>query len=740
MDSKQIDSCWAETAAALNRASPKIDRRRCLLLSREMLQTAAFLHLCRRRGLLPKASAEETLHNAVARLPAPLFDPSPIDLDAWQKAFSATAPIDGPPEILADVYRRLLGRKLIDDGRGGFKAAAEPHAAKAGGVFYTPPVVAQYITENALASFYADPARAGGSPTAPQPLIPALLDPACGCGVFLLTAFRSLCSHLNNGADAKPSPAAILRCIHGVDVDAQAVLVARRCLWLELMSTERTSPAVPPDDAMSINADFLAHNVCAADALGDDCFASADGQTKRFDVIVGNPPYLRELGAKRLLDRLATTRLGRRWRTPRMDLWFYFVHRGLELLGEGGVLSFIVSGYWTSTGAGAAKLLAQLKSETHVEEIFDLDRLDVFPNVSGLHMIIRLLKKPGDLSHFTTIQRIVPFDAFANMEKPPDLAAYFTDESRTVVYEKTHRQLFRKGSIDMQPPDEDFFAIFTACEPLGDLGKVRQGIAENPAWINNRTNEKFGNRWRLGEGVFSLSRQEAAALKLSEAEKRLLRPYYCLGDLGRYRIAAPASRLLIYSTAETWPDFAMHPALGAHLQRFRPLMDERRETQQGRRPWWQLHWPREDELWRSPKIICPQMAVRPSTVPAGGDTYVSFSANVFLPSAEVGEHLYYFAALLNSSLLWQWFLRRAKRRGIGLEINCRALAEAPIRRIDFTAPADRARHDRLVALVEKMLEASNGSFPHSSLFVAAEIDGEINAVVDDLYGLSQSRQ
>ena len=43
-----------------------------------------------------------------------------------------------------------------------------------------------------------------------------------------------------------------------------------------------------------------------------------------------------------------------------MDLWYYFAHRGLELLAEDGTLAFIVSGYWTS-GCGAEKLLHQLR-------------------------------------------------------------------------------------------------------------------------------------------------------------------------------------------------------------------------------------------------------------------------------------------------------------------------------------------------------------------------------------------
>ena len=95
---------------------------------------------------------------------------------------------------------------------------------------------------------------------------------------------------------------------------------------------------------------FSRERFCVADTLAEDF----ERPVPAYDIIIGNPPYRRELGTKSLLDRIAITSLGRRWRTARMDLWYYFVHRGLELLADDGILSFIVSGYWTA-GSGAGK-------------------------------------------------------------------------------------------------------------------------------------------------------------------------------------------------------------------------------------------------------------------------------------------------------------------------------------------------------------------------------------------------
>ena len=128
------------------------------------------------------------------------------------------------------------------------------------------------------------------------------------------------------------------------------------------------------------------------------------------------------------------------------------------------------------------------------------------------------------------------------------------------------------------------------------------------------------------------------------------------------------------------------------------------------------------------------MAARPAFVPSLGAAYVPFIANVFVPDDSVKEHPYYFAAMLNSRLLWQWYQHHAKRRGVSLEINGRVPSETPIRRIDFHDAADQQRHARLVELAGKMLERPDGQISQTS----AETDLEIDELVCELYGIRRS--
>ena len=748
---KQLPGWWRRLAVDLASRQPVNRREECELTARQTIESLLLLRLCQDRGLTPPGALaacygrrdrssclvgwldwlEAQYGSAICRvrrgegeafsarpaidLPDGLLEPILRQLSSPDAmAFAAG------PEILGRTHERLLDLRLAGDNR---------PAKRAAGVYYTPEYVCRYIVDRTLADLPDPPG--------------SLLDPACGAGSFLLAACRRLRlgePWLAPAATPDPhdpawspgltgefraaqlGPVDLAGALHGVDLDAEAVLAARRSLWLEIVNP------IDRDTARAV-AERLESTVVCGDVLLDPIWEERAGC---FDWIVGNPPYRRELNTKAMLDSLAASPLGRRYRAPRMDLWYYFLHRGLELLKPGGRLSYIVGAYWTS-GTGARHVIRALRESVEVEEIFLLGDLRVFPRVAGRHLIFRVRKGAG--AGATTV-KVVPPDARSDAEP------YVGGALPVATFIKSPQQLFLGDRIDLEPPCEGILAKLSGLATLGSLGRIRQGIAENPAAVTAAVNRRHGGRWTVGEGVFALTPQELQRLRLPESEAELLRPYHDLADLGRYYLAEEPSLRLIYSTARTCPDIQRYPVLGRHLERFRPIMERRRETLSGDRAWWQLHWPREETLWQASKLIAVQMAARPAIVPAVVPVYVPFSVNVFVPHPEIDEDLHYLAALLNSRLLWQWYRHHAKRRGLGLEINGHVLARTPVRRIDVSNREDRARHDRLVELVGAMLAGTRQlrarHLPPQEAALrqqVAQLDHQIDQLVYELYGL-----
>lgn len=571
----------------------------------------------------------------------------------------------------------------------------------------------------------------------PVPQRSRILDPACGEGAFLLPLVDRLAAECDAGA-GEPLWRLVGERLFGVDADSQAIQRLRERLrervavpaadtdaWERILGENfragdsLTGPGFEVRERRSLDRE---HGACserptAAHAEANLCdappldwrqafphVAAAGG----FDLVVGNPPYLREKDAKPVFDRIAHTPLGRRWRQARMDLWHYFVHRGLDLLRPGGELCFIVNSYWLAS-SGASKLIDRLQREATLLEVLLLGDRAVFAGVAGRHLIVRLAhgRQPAPCR----IQVGLACE-------PPDPAA------AAECYEIAQTDLYHNGRICLERPAPRWPAG-SNLQPLAARFLVRQGIAENPPRISARMNERSDNRYTIGEGVFVLDREELAGLALTPAEQAVLRPYYQACQLGHYRIPPEPTHFLCYLTRHTAPAIAELPRLESHLSRFRPLLEERREVRLGKCDWWHLHWPREERLFVEPRVLSVQMGRRPQFVAVYRPAFVGFSVNVITPQPGTTGDPAWLTAVLNSSPAADWFARHAKRRGANLEINIHLLNEFPL------PPRDAEREAALCDLVRQR-QAAESAEP--AAVTLDDLEARIERSVNDWYG------
>jgi len=607
------------------------------------------------------------------------------------------------------------------------------HARRQLGSFYTPQPIVRMIVRGCLQQY---------AQCNPSAIPPRILDPSCGDGAFL----EGVLNHFigTEGSTAVERLSVIRARIFGVDVDPAATTAAR------LRLLQQIAPDTKELEADAI--DVLNANIVTGDALTGADFSNDAPTTPDtfswqstfpevaaaggFDIVLGNPPYRRELDAKDLFDQIAQSPLGKRWREPRMDLWYYFLHRGIDLLRSGGVLSYIVGSYWAAS-RGAEKLIARLQRETTLDEVILLGDRKVFPEVQGRHLILRLRKErqssPCQIVSFKNTREVearerairegeAPAEPRAREFTPNPSNEHLKDPTTPPpeVYNIPQRDLYVAGRLTFAKPLSQP-QRFARCTPLGDLFQTAQGMAENPPRVNRRIHEKLQGRIPLGKGVFVLTDGEVEQLKLTPHEQALLRPNYETSSLGRYRIPARPTHHVLYLTRETAPHIDDFPNVLRHLTPFRPVLDQRRETKLGRNAWWHLHWPRREQIFAQPSVLSVQMGKVPQFVMTSAATFVGFSVNVIQPSNLEACGLEPLTGILNSSLAAEWFARHAKQRGVNLEINLNVLRRFPL------PPRDEELETQLTKLVQQRQSAST---KHTD----EELDSRIEEVVVRLYG------
>ena len=270
-----------------------------------------------------------------------------------------------PTTVFGD-YHQLC---MDDSSAGG--AAKSARTRHNFGVHYTPAPVVDYLTCRAL-RFMTEERGIGTDQL-------RILDPSCGCGAFLVAAFRFMTSTVKSLS--LPEKLRLLSSgIHGCDIDQIATTLTIQCLLLTVWGncvdecTDHEYAGRMPDLTRSIAcADFL--RACAA-------------TPHQPNVILGGPPFVRiEQLHKGHADqieyyrsRFATARAGQ------FDLYMLFIERALEVLAPGGCLAFSVSGSFLRSKSG--RTLRQLiSSQCRVIEVVEFDDRNVYPDAT-MHLTL----------------------------------------------------------------------------------------------------------------------------------------------------------------------------------------------------------------------------------------------------------------------------------------------------------------------------------------------------------------
>ncbi|HEY5503595.1 MAG TPA: N-6 DNA methylase, partial [Sedimentisphaerales bacterium] len=335
-----------------------------------------------------------------------------------------------PVEILGTIYERFLGR-VVRTTEQRVKIEEKPEVRKAGGVYYTPQYIVEYIVKNTVGKLL----ESCRTPIDAAKL--KILDPACGSGSFLVGAYAFLIDWHVKYFDTKKRLSAADRAdayydsdgrvrltahlksqilknnLFGVDIDQQAVEVTRFSLSLKALEDTRREELYEERTLFkeTVLPDLYQNIKCGNSLIGPDYFSGKmfpDSEELRrvnpfdwqrefpaifssggFDVVIGNPPYVRQesLGddfksyVKEKYNSYAGT----------ADLYIYFIERSLKLLRKNGHFGFICSNKWMRSNYGHP-LRDLIIKESKIEQIIDFGELPVFQGAATFPAIL-LLKK-----------------------------------------------------------------------------------------------------------------------------------------------------------------------------------------------------------------------------------------------------------------------------------------------------------------------------------------------------------
>ena len=260
------------------------------------------------------------------------------------------------------------------------------------------------------------------------------------------------------------------------------------------------------------------------------------------------------------------------------------------------------------------------------------------------------------------------------------------DNKKLAIKFRTDYVFDRKGYI--VPLSQEKGKLFEAILKELEKGAVyledsdlTQGIVMPQDFVTKRHLEILGNTVSLGDGIFVLSQEELESLNLTEKEfEEIIRPYYTTEELDVYCGDSKNRLWIIYATKRNI-NKKYHPNILRHLRRFKKILETKRETQQGKLPWYSLHWPRDEFFFKGEKIISRRMTRKPHFTYTDFDCYVSQTFFVIKPRSEAlrDVNLKYLTLIFNSKLAYWWFYHFGKRKGEQLQIDKEPLMAFPIK-------------------------------------------------------------
>ena len=617
-----------------------------------------------------------------------------------------------PLEVLGNIYEQYLGYTIrLTDHQ--VKYELKPDVRKAGGVYYTPEYIVDYIVENTVGRLLQE---------LPPRKIKKLriLDPACGSGSFLIRAYEEMLNYYRNEKKKKPKlkgrqsklelkdeeaiphltiheKSQILRDhIFGVDIDEQAVEVTKLSLMLKMLEGEYgvvLGRAVLPMLDRNIRC---GHSLISDDILGLKKYFGDDWYKEKpfnwndefrkiivdeggFDAVIGNPPYVSATALSN--EHKVYYKTIFKSAKGRLDTYGLFTEKSIDLLKKNGYASLIVPNKFL-TNLQFRFLRKYILSTCYVLALA-CPRKTVF-DAAAVNNAIFVLRKKNKIM-MPNLVSISEIDENTQSDICTiDQAIYEKDRNYTFVLSfsvsiRSIESKIRKNSVELQ-----FICL------------VKDGIIAG----------------RIKELLF-----------VPKKKNEYCKPLVFGDDMGRYLLA--------------WK--------GRYVD-YRPELmkkEERKKVGKDKGLGIRLRVP---EIFEIPKILTRKTADRIVATYDSKGYYFEQTVHATIPKRTFPS-VKYVLGIMNSKLYEYYYKNVIHQSGtIFPQVRIGFLKTLPIHNININNPSEKKIHDNLVALVDVMLdlnkkiETAKGSKKEQIQRQIEKTDKEIDDLVYKLYGITEKER
>ena len=672
-------------------------------------------------------------------------------------------------EILGSAYEQFLGKVIRLTESQNIKIDDKPEVRKAGGVYYTPEYIVDYIVKNTLGVLLENNTPAQASKI-------KIVDPACGSGSFLVGAYQYLLDwhkdfytekgKLNKGKKSdKLTPYGnlttaekkriLLNNIFGVDIDASAVEVTKLSLLLKCLEGETQSSI---ENQMTFLNDrvlpTLDENIKCGNSLVDhdyyDDKLDYDGDERKikpfswqrafpevfkqggFDVVVGNPPYVR----MQTINKLLTEYLKKTFESTKYgnyDLYVVFIENMLRLTAQKSFIGMIVPNKFFTTDYGIA-IRKLLTDNLYVYQINDFTTNQVFTSGTNYTCLLFLNKNTNKNLLYQKIELGDSIEEKLKKYKPIKLSAdlIFKGKDKWNFQNREKSLLFKKLALNKVLLKDISEKIFKGSSTGNDDVYLLDLISRNSkhSVMYSRCldeNIKIENDL-LKSFIYG---SDVRKFYINQTKTFLLFPYTVNG----------VSELLDYKYLKT-----NYPLTLSYFEKVKNLLSKRK-IEINRYNYYKFSAGRSLIEYNQKKILIPDMLVENRIgIDIEGDYFHGPAIHsLVLKTLYKNIDLKYIIALLSSKIFWFYIINTSTAlRGNAYRLTPEYIKNFPIKTIDKNIKQEADNYNYLIYLVDQLLlfnkEKNDAKLQSKIEIIQGKIDyceEKLNKIVYEFYELTE---